>query len=247
MFHQVHELSHEHLLRYKSDIPLLLTLTVPNVKGDKLIACLSLMQKAWDKLMKRKTVKRVCRSWFRGLEVTYNSERDDYHPHYHVLIFVSGHYFERKRNLFIHRDDWLTMWQESTGLPEITQVDIRKVRKRSKGSAIESVAAEVAKYSTKPTDYVAKNKDGEYEANAAVVEVLHKALRRRRLVAFGGEFAKIRKDKKMQDVETANMVHVEGKPATCHCRICQSDLLHELYSWNLGVHQYVKSVISDKT
>ena len=187
MFHQVKELAHEHVKHFTSDIPVLLTLTVPNVWASELSERIGLMQTAWKKLMLRRPVRRVCRSWFRVLEITYNAERDDYHPHFHVLIMVPGSYFQRNRDLYIDRDEWLRMWQEVTGLSEITQVDIRRVKKLRKGTAIESVAAEVAKYATKPGDYVRELPNGLCEANAKVVEALHVALRRRRLVAFGGE------------------------------------------------------------
>ncbi len=88
MFHQVKALAHEHIQHFKSDITLLLTLTVPNVPASELSERIGLMQKSWHKLMMRNPVKRVCRSWFRALEITYNAERDDYHPHFHVLIMV---------------------------------------------------------------------------------------------------------------------------------------------------------------
>ena len=168
MFHQVKELAHEHIKHYKSDIPLLLTLTVPNVSTNDLSERLGLMQESWNRLMKRRPVKRVCRSWFRALEITYNTSREDYHPHFHVLIMVSASYFQRDRDLYIDRDEWLRMWQEVTGIPEITQVDIRRVKKLRKGTAIESVAAEVAKYATKPGDYVRELPNGLCEANAKV-------------------------------------------------------------------------------
>ena len=243
MFHQVKALAHEHIQQYRSDIPLLLTLTVPNVPASKLIDRLKLMQKSWDRLMKRRPVKRVCRSWFRALEITYNASRDDYHPHFHVLIMVPDNYFRKKYDLYIDRDIWLQMWQESTGLSEITQVDIRRVKKLRKGTAIESVSAEVAKYATKPGDYVRELPTGFCEADAQVVEAMHVALRRRRLVAFGGKFKEYRKQMKMQDVESADMVHISEPEETCHCRICQSELIPEMYHWNLGLKTYARQEI----
>ena len=240
MFHQVKELAHEHVKHFTSDIPLLLTLTVPNVSASELSDRIGLMQTSWNRLMKRRPVKRVCRSWFRALEITYNAECDDYHPHFHVLIMVPGSYFQRDRDLYIDRDEWLRMWQEVTGLPEITQVDIRRVKKLRKDTAVESVATEVAKYATKPGDYVRDRPNGLCEANASVVEALHVALRRRRLVAFGGKFKEYRKQLKMQDVEQSDMVHISEKEETCHCRICQSELVPEMYKWRLGLREYTK-------
>jgi plasmid rolling circle replication initiator protein Rep len=246
MFHQVRELAHEHIKHYKSDIPLLLTLTVPNVSANELSERLELMQKSWNRLMKRRPVKRVCRSWFRALEITYNANREDYHPHFHVLIMVPKNYFDKNYDLYIGRDEWLRMWQEVTGIPEITQVDIRRVKKLRKGTAIESVAAEVAKYATKPGDYVRELPNGLCEANAKVVEALHVVLRRRRLVAFGGKFKEYRKQLKMQDIDESDMVHISEKEEVCHCRICQSELVPEMYKWRLGLMEYTKCEMSKK-
>lgn len=241
MFHQVKELAHEHVKYSKSDIPLLLTLTVPNVSSCGLNKRLDLMQSAWKRLMNRNPVKRVCRSWFRGLEVTYNQDRDDYHPHFHVLIMVPKNYFDSRRKLYIDRDIWLKMWQEVTGLPEITQVDIRRVKKLRKSTPIESVSAEVAKYATKPGDYIREMDNGLCEADKEVIETLHTALRRRRLVAFGGKFKEYRKQMKMQDIEKSDMVHIEEKESACKCRICESELIQEMYTWQIGLRQYVKN------
>jgi len=240
MFHQVKELAHEHIKNYKSDIPLLLTLTVPNVSVSELSKRLALMRDSWKRLMNRNPVKRVCRSWFRVLEITYNASREDYHPHFHVLLMAPKNYFDRNYDLYIDRDEWLRMWQEVTGIPEITQVDIRRVKKLRKGTAIESVASEVAKYATKPGDYVRDLPNGLCEANAKVVEALHVALRRRRLVAFGGKFKAYRNQLKMQDVEQSDMVHISEKEEVCHCRVCQSVLLPEMYKWRLGLREYTK-------
>lgn len=244
MFHQVKVLAHEHIQHFKSDIPVLLTLTVPNVSPNELSERLGLMQKSWNRLVNRRPVKRICRSWFRALEITYNATRDDYHPHFHVLLMVPRSYFDYSRNLYIQRDCWLRMWREVTGLSEITQVDIRRVKKLRKGTAIESVAAEVAKYATKPGDYVRELSSGLCEANAKVVETLHVALRRRRLVAFGGKFKEYRKQLKMQYVEQSDMVHVSEKEEVCHCRICQSELVPEMYKWRLGLREYTKCEMS---
>lgn len=242
MFHQVHALVHEHAKNFKTDVPVFLTLTVPNVNKHLLIERISLLQKAWHNLMKRRPVKRICRSWFRALEITYNVNRDDYHPHFHVLIMVPINYFSKKYDLYIERDEWLRMWQEVTGIPEITQVDVRRVKKLRKGSAIASVAAEVAKYATKPGDYIEDLPNGLCRADEKVIETLHMALRRRRLVAFGGKFKEYRKQLKQQEVEESDMVHISEKQEICHCRICQSELLPEMYTWQIGLRQYVKKL-----
>jgi plasmid rolling circle replication initiator protein Rep len=78
-------------------VPLLLTLTVPNCLGCELNDTLDKMQKAFKKFW----------NWFarddtkcykgrfvkfygavRCIEVNYSKRRGDYHPHYHILIFI---------------------------------------------------------------------------------------------------------------------------------------------------------------
>jgi len=239
MFHQVITLIHAHRERYKSDIPLLLTLTVPNIGEDELAECLNNMQQAFKKLMKRRNVKRAVRSWFRGLEITYNLERQDYHPHYHVLLLVPKNYFDAKYGLYIDRDQWLEMWQEVTDQSEITQVDIRRVKKKSSKKALEAVTAEVAKYATKPSSYVRKLSSGDFEADSKVIKALHMALKSRRLVAFGGLFVKIRKELKLKDIEKTDLVNITDEQQGCQCSVCQSTLVDELYKWHIGARQYV--------
>lgn len=242
MYAQVIQLVHAHHVRYKSDIPLLLTLTVPNVKQDRLKKCLELMQRAFRLFSKRTAFKQVARSWFRSLEITYSEERDDYHPHYHVLLLVPKTYFDKARGIYLSQKDWLKLWQEATGLPEITQVDIRRVKKQPKnvkGKPIEAIVAEVAKYATKPNTYVKRTSEGDYEANAGVVHDLHYTLYRKKLTAFGGLFVKLRKELKLQDIEKQDLVHITDDQKDCKCSVCQSSLKDEMYRWQMSLGRYV--------
>lgn len=240
MFHQTLALAHAHKRKHGSDVPLLLTLTVPNISAEGLPAHLDMMTKAWDKIMKRRNVKAVIRAWFRALEITYNKDRKDYHPHFHILLMVPASYFRKDRNLYINHDEWLTMWQEVTGLPEITQVDIRRVRKRSRHSAIASVSAEIAKYATKPGSYISGDiKNGFVVDDPKVIETLHTSLKNRRLTGFGGEFKKLRNELKQADVESANLVNVSDENKGCTCEVCQSTLIEEMFHWHAGAREYI--------
>ena len=44
----------------------------------------------------------VIKGYVRKLEITYNKERDDYNPHFHVLIAVNKSYFTDK-NYYINQ------------------------------------------------------------------------------------------------------------------------------------------------
>lgn len=240
MFHQTLALVHAHKGKHASDVPLLLTLTVPNVSAEGLPAHLDMMTKAWDKLMKRRNVKPVIRAWFRALEITYNKARKDYHPHFHILLMVPKNYFDKRFDFYINHEEWLAMWQEVTGISDITQVDIRRVRKRSRYDALASASAEIAKYATKPGSYISGDiKNGFVVDDPKVIETLHLSLKNRRLAGFGGEFKKLRSELKQADVENTDLVNVSDEYKGCVCEVCQSTLIEEMFHWHAGVREYV--------
>lgn len=150
-----------------------LTLTAPNVPDDELNDEIKHYNQSFQRLMQRKEVKQIVKGYARKLEVTYNEERDDYHPHFHVLIAVDKNYFNNSWS-YIKRDRWLELWQQVTKNPLITQVDVRKVR-----SLKENRIFEIAKYSAKDSDYL---------QNQKVFEVFYKALKGKRLIVFSGLF-----------------------------------------------------------
>ena len=214
---------------------LLLTLTVPNITADRLSDEVKHLTKSFDRLMKRAEVKRSVKGFFRALEVTYSGKRDDYHPHFHVLLAVPSNYFTKN---YINQNRWLELWREVTRYPEITQVDIRKIkpnRKREGSSSIESAAAEVGKYATKPSNYVCELPDGNYIAHAKAVKDLALGIRNKRLIAFGGILKEHHKLLNLQDVESdsVDLVHVGEENDTIEAVMVQ------VFRWNVGLRQYV--------
>lgn len=63
------------------------TLTIPNVKAEFLADAIDKMQKNFTNINRyfRERLKRPLIG-IRKLEVTYNPQRDDYHPHYHIVV-----------------------------------------------------------------------------------------------------------------------------------------------------------------
>ena len=47
----------------------------------------------------------------------------------------------------------------------------------------------------------------------------------------------------MTDVEKVDLVNEDGEGVSdkCHCKICKSELVEELYRWNFGVEQYYRA------
>lgn len=181
---------------------LFLTLTAPTVSADEVKRQIDKFNKSFKKMFERKELKAFVKGYVRKLEVKYDDQAfitkkmynqkqsyydrrglkfgDDnpnfgkYHPHFHVLIAVNKSYFN-KPEIYLSRERWLNLWQESTGDYSITQVDIRRFKKHQKGSEIN----ELAKYSAKDRDYL---------ASSEVFDVFYQALKGRRLLVFSGMF-----------------------------------------------------------
>ncbi|MEK4504377.1 protein rep [Bacillus sp. FSL R12-0069] len=153
---------------------LFLTLTTPNIKGDVVKSEIDRFNKAFKKLFDRAKVKKSIKGYIRKLEMTYNKERDDYNPHFHVLLCVNKSYFTDTKS-YISQKEWLLMWQEATDLPEITQVHIQKVELIREGNAVN----EIAKYSAK---------DYEMSVSREVFDVFYSVLKGRQLIVYGGLF-----------------------------------------------------------
>jgi len=151
-----------------------LTLTAPNVKAEELDDEIKHYNKSFQRLMQRKEVKSAVKGYVRKLEVTYNKERDDYHPHFHVILAVNKSYFTDK-NYYISRDRWLELWQKSTKNNLITQVDVRKVKVTDNKKEV----SEIAKYSAKDSDYLEDEK---------VFDTFYKSLSGKRLIVYSGLF-----------------------------------------------------------
>lgn len=151
-----------------------LTLTAPNVKSDELDDEIKHYNKSFQRLMQRKEVKSAVKGYVRKLEVTYNKERDDYHPHFHVILAVNKSYFTDTK-AYIARNRWLELWQQSTKNNLITQVDVRKVKVTDNKKEV----SEIAKYSAKDSDYLEDEK---------VFDTFYKSLSGKRLIVYSGLF-----------------------------------------------------------
>ena len=150
----------------------MMTLTAPNVPGENLKNEITRYNKNFKKLMKRKEFEKISFGYMRKLEVTYNQERNDFHPHFHVIIAVDKKYF-KSRN-YISKQRLLVMWQNVMNDDTITQVDIRKI------SADDNKAiSEIAKYTAKDSDYM---------TSQDVFDYFYKALKNRQVVTYGGVF-----------------------------------------------------------
>ena len=164
-----------------------MTLTTPNVPADKLSEEIDRFNKALSKLFRRKRVMTSIKGYVRKLEITYNKSRNDYNPHFHLIMAVPKHYFKMK-GYYIKQSEWLDMWRDVTGLDginedgtdEICSLDVRKVN----GYRQEKAVSEIAKYSAK---------DFEMTYSQDVFDTFYFAMKGRQLMTFNGVFKEYRK------------------------------------------------------
>lgn len=195
---------------------LFLTLTVKNCKAQDLRATLDLLTRAWAKLRRRRCFARAVLGWFRAIEITYNPETGEYHPHIHAILLVDWDYFADKNakevtnGLYIRHGKeaveldeagkdkngidgyknptWVQMWQESLQVDYEPSVRISITKKKKMGDTTDSASLEAAKEAAK---YATKDTDylNPTMPEAVAVSVLltyTAALDRKRMTAMGG-------------------------------------------------------------
>lgn len=203
----------EYIRQEKNKDFIFLTLTTPNVTGDKLIDEIKKLNKSFKRLVERKEVKSICKGYIRKLEVTYSKDElitkelykkkkqyfdirglklgdrnpvyNTYNPHFHCVIAVNKSYFSDK-DYYLKREKWLELWRESTKDFSITQVDVKKANLESPKQVYE-----LAKYSAKDSDYL---------VSEDVFKVFYTSLKGRQLLVYGGLFKealKLFKEKKL--------------------------------------------------
>jgi len=182
-----------------------LTLTVRNVEGAKLAEELERLNKGFTYLTAKsrnfapaKKLKENLLGFMRAMEITYNKKQDTYHPHIHAILEVKESYFESKN--YIGREKWASLWAQAIKADYIPSVNVQAIDTTSKA------VAEVAKYPVKMDSVLnIRNKAKSVE----VLAVIHNAIFGRRLVTFGGDMAKVKRQLALDDIEKGDLLHVE--------------------------------------
>ncbi|MEX6330067.1 protein rep, partial [Staphylococcus haemolyticus] len=149
---------------------------------------------------------------------TYNKERDDYNPHFHVLIAVNKSYFKDTKS-YISQKEWLNLWRDVTGNDEITQVHVQKIKQNNNKELYG-----MAKYSGKDSDYL---------INQKVFDAFYKSLKGKQILVYSGLFKEARKKLKNGDLDYLKEVD-------------PTEYIYQIfYHWNQK--EYLASEICDLT
>jgi plasmid rolling circle replication initiator protein Rep len=198
-----------------------LTLTVKNCEGEFLESEIKRLLTAWGKLtnIKKSPFRKAFLGTFRALEVTYNKMTKTYHPHLHAMAAVGPGYFRKSNKNYIDQARLRELWRDACGLDYLPQCRIQRVK-----NATEKQVAEVAKYTVKSADYINRPE---------VVQVLDPALRRKRLIAYGGLFGEVRKRLNLPDEDKAGPDIPQEKAFAAFMNPCIQKILFE---WRMGTY-----------
>jgi len=198
-----------------------ITLTVRNVPGDSLSSAIDHLWQGFRKLTQTPSspFRKSFAGTFRAVEITYNPDSKDYHPHLHIMAAVEPGYFRKDNPDYISHERLLNLWQKVCGLDYRPNVHIKKI----KGN--EDSVAEAAKYVVKPGPLT----------DPVVVETLHRALHGRRLIGYTGLFKTVKAKLNLPD---------EDDPPEQDCPKWQAEEAMQnpyirkiVVEWNLGTYR----------
>jgi len=204
---------------------LFLTLTAKNVAGNDLHNEIKRYFNAWRNLTRySEDFNKSVHGWFRALEVTYNKDDDTYHPHLHIVLAVKSTYFKTS-GYYITQKKWSELWAHYLDVDYSPMVHICKTFTKKNNSSPEK---EASKYTVKDTDYLI---DNDLKLSAKVVQVLDDALRRVRLIAYGGILKKYYSAMKLNEENlTDDLENITEELA----------YIIKKYRWNFGLSKYLQ-------
>lgn len=179
----------------------LVTLTVKNVNGFDLPGTITSMLQGWASITQSYDMRKTVDGWARTMEITYNRQTHQFHPHIHSIILSSDDRWQ-------DTEYWERRWKTAADLDYKPVVDSRAIKPGTGGKAI----LEVSKYITKTGDLIDHLSAGEL---AAVIEPLAMSIRSRRLTSYGGDWAAERRRLRLKDPEEMSDTELSEYDADC--------------------------------
>ena len=193
-----------------------ITLTVKNCQGEDLKDTIDTMFHALRSMTKKKGFldERIL-GMVKKLEVTYNEETNEYHPHFHLLCEVEPSYFSDK-SLYIEHDVLQAKWKKFCKLDYDPIVSIEAC-----DDCVNAVK-EISKYTAK---------DADYTYSLETFKIFDEALRNRRLYTPTGSIkktmARLKMDEDSIDDKTDSEQTVPDNP----------DILTFTLRWHVNIYK----------
>ena len=189
------------------------TLTVKNCWSQDVGKTVGKMLEAWKRLVNNRNIKSRIEGYVRAIEITYNQERKNYHPHIHVVFALKEGAEPPKA------DSLAKSWAAAMDLEYTPIIDIRQCK--------DGTNKDVIKYSLK---YRYK------DVNQTTISTYLYTLAGKRLVSFGGIYSKIRRELRQNNFDEALTDEKAGGGENIEGVIVE----HYLINTTSGIYELVK-------
>ena len=163
------------------------TLTRPNVPGEKLKSEIDYFYKWWRSMLRVSVKEGLNLSGIRKLEITYNHKRNDYHPHFHLIV-------EGKEGAKYILDKWMQANQTAS----IDAQDIRDCFSYK----------DLFKYVTKLTTKIQRGPNEFDYFNPEAIDHIFQTIKGARI--YQG-FGSVKKVKVSEEIETEQALEIKGE------------------------------------
>ena len=189
------------------------------------------MSRAWNLAITQRHIRPNLFGWARSVEVTFNEDTRQLHPHYHILIG----WWNNVSHALVQK--WLTSCRKHGLIADIKAQDAQKINYYTDQNGIIKEDTEIPENFTKAVletfKYSIKGSDIE-KLNVAEFREIITQYSNKRLIAYGGkikEYAKKLKTSLETVDEEDNVIKV--------CASCGSpDIENLIYIWSFGENAY---------
>lgn len=204
-----------------------LTLTVANCRPENLRYTIQKMNEDWNRMLASRKIKSLMLGWGKSLEITYNKEKNTFHPHFHIIILFDNFIQEGEINKLFRK-----AWDRSCRLPYEPITDFRLIDGSKESTAADNdkifnAILETFKYSVKDKEL----EDMSVQTFRDFVNAIHNI----RFVSFGGIIKDARKALDFKDDNTDDENELELDRDKC---TCGADLLKIICQWSFTDQQY---------
>jgi plasmid rolling circle replication initiator protein Rep len=207
---------------------LFMTLTIKNCKAPRLNATVKHMSQSWNRLLQRKAFKEKIEGFARSVEVTLNRDREDFHPHFHIIAAV-------RVGECISPEEVREAWREVLRISYDPITDIREVYNKNKREAGDDPTDDATAAVLETFKYAVKSKTLQ-DMPLNLFRELSDQINSLRMVSFGGVFKKVKNTLalEMESISESDEISIRKD----ECSKCGHLMQEVLYKWSFGEDAY---------
>lgn len=208
-----------------------LTLTVKNCEADQLGATLDMMSEAWHRMASKRQFRELVKGTARSVEITYNSETKQLHPHFHIILLLDCEQSEMgEMNRFFNSE-----WARAARLVYQPITDLRMIRNETilSGGSGESEAERYKTAILETFKYTIKD-DSLADMPLGIFRYYVDGVAGKRLINYTGVIKTARKKLGYKENEEEEGTEESGMK----CPDCGHEMLEAVFEWSYSTKTY---------